>query len=131
MTEVICVLDAKAELGECPVWSADEQALYWVDIYAPSMNRLDPATGENRNWIMPDTDRIVRAAGVRWRGGGVGAMGSTCSTSTPARRRFWPRRRRVPGTRFNDGKVSPGRPVFRRHDGRGVVVAADRDAVSA
>ena len=33
MTEVICVLDANAELGECPVWSADEQALYWVDIY--------------------------------------------------------------------------------------------------
>jgi hypothetical protein len=27
VTEVICVLDAKAELGECPVWSADEQAL--------------------------------------------------------------------------------------------------------
>jgi sugar lactone lactonase YvrE len=41
VTEVICVLDAKAELGECPVWSADEQALYWVDIYAPSKNRLD------------------------------------------------------------------------------------------
>ena len=71
MTEVICVLDAKAELGECPVWSADEQALYWVDIYAPSMNRLDPATGENRNWIMPDT---IGSFGLRESGGAVVAL---------------------------------------------------------
>ena len=39
-----CMLDVKASLGECPVWSVDEQALYWVDINAPSLNRFDPAT---------------------------------------------------------------------------------------
>ena len=68
MTEVICVLDAKAELGECPVWSADEQALYWVDIYAPSMNRLDPATGENRNWIAIRNSRVrsMPTLGLAW-----------------------------------------------------------------
>ena len=27
-----CVLDIEASLGECPVWSANEQVLYWVDI---------------------------------------------------------------------------------------------------
>jgi sugar lactone lactonase YvrE len=42
-----CVLDIKASLGECPVWSAAEQVLYWVDINAPSLNRFDPATGRN------------------------------------------------------------------------------------
>ncbi len=46
-----CVLDVRASLGECPVWSVAEQALYWVDINAPSLNRFDPATG--RNTIMP------------------------------------------------------------------------------
>ena len=33
-----CVLDIRASLGECPVWSAAEQVLYWVDINAPSLN---------------------------------------------------------------------------------------------
>ena len=37
-----CVLDVRASLGECPVWSARDKALYWVDINAPSLNRFDP-----------------------------------------------------------------------------------------
>ena len=48
-----CVLDAKASLGESPVWSVAEQALYWVDINAPSLNRFDPATGRNVTMPMP------------------------------------------------------------------------------
>jgi aldose 1-epimerase len=37
-----CALDARASLGECPVWSVAEQVLYWVDINAPALNRFDP-----------------------------------------------------------------------------------------
>jgi sugar lactone lactonase YvrE len=48
-----CVLDAKAALGECPVWSTREQVLYWVDIHGPSLNRFDPATGQNTVMPMP------------------------------------------------------------------------------
>ena len=50
-----CVLDIRASLGECPVWSAAEQALYWVDINAPSLNRFDPATGRNKSMPMPES----------------------------------------------------------------------------
>ncbi len=50
-----CVLDVKASLGECPVWSAKEQVLYWVDINAPSLNRFDPATGRNAAMPMPES----------------------------------------------------------------------------
>jgi sugar lactone lactonase YvrE len=50
-----CVLDIKASLGECPVWSVDEQSLYWVDINAPSLNRFDPLTGHNTAWAMPES----------------------------------------------------------------------------
>ncbi len=46
-----CVLDVRASLGECPVWSVAEQVLYWVDINAPSLNRFDPASA--RNTVMP------------------------------------------------------------------------------
>ncbi|RYH02955.1 MAG: SMP-30/gluconolactonase/LRE family protein [Alphaproteobacteria bacterium] len=48
-----CVLAAKAELGECPLWSVEEQCLYWIDIYGKTFNRFDPATGQNRAWDMP------------------------------------------------------------------------------
>lgn len=50
-----CVLDVKAALGECPVWSARDKALYWVDINAPSLNRFEPATGRNTVMPMPES----------------------------------------------------------------------------
>src|ERR671933_1866744 len=101
MTEVRCVLDAKAELGECPVWSAEEQALYWVDIRAPALHRLDPATGENRTWAMPDR---IGSFGLRESGGAVVALrdrfalldfdsGTVTDLAAPSNH--------VPGTRFN------------------------------
>jgi len=33
------------QLGECPVWSASEQVLYWEDIDGHAIHRLDPSTG--------------------------------------------------------------------------------------
>ena len=107
MTEVTCVLDAKAELGESPVWSAAEQALYWVDIRAPALHRLDLATGGTRSWPMP---RRIGSFGLRQRGGAVVALadgfhlldfdagGLSFLAAPPSS---------APGTRFNDGKVSP------------------------
>lgn len=53
MTAVSCALETKALLGEGPVWSVREQALYWVDIRAPALHRLDPATGVDQAWPMP------------------------------------------------------------------------------
>jgi sugar lactone lactonase YvrE len=47
------VFDARAALAECPLWSVAEQKLYWVDISGRSINRFDPATGENTAWPMP------------------------------------------------------------------------------
>lgn len=112
MTEVTCVLDARAGLGECPVWSAEEQALYWVDIYAPSLNRLDPATGENRSWVMPDT---IGSFGLRQSGGAVVALrdGFYLFDFDTGRATFLAAPDHVvPGTRFNDGKVAPDGRFF-------------------
>jgi sugar lactone lactonase YvrE len=55
MSAIECLLDAKAGTGENPVWSPDEGALYWIDIRAPALHRLDPATGASRSWTMPDS----------------------------------------------------------------------------
>jgi L-arabinonolactonase len=43
--QATCVLPARAQLGECPVWSAPEARLYWVDIDGRAIHRYDPATG--------------------------------------------------------------------------------------
>jgi len=107
MTEVTCVLDARAELGECPVWSAEEQALYWVDVRAPALHRLDPATGGTRTWPLP---RRVGSFGLRESGGAVVALVEgfhLLDLDTGALTFLGGPDAHVPGTRFNDGKVSP------------------------
>jgi sugar lactone lactonase YvrE len=53
--EVRHVLDIKAELGEAPCWSQEQQALYWVDIENRTLNCFDPATGKNETWAVPAT----------------------------------------------------------------------------
>jgi sugar lactone lactonase YvrE len=42
--------DAVMQTGECPLWHPQEQALYWVDIPALTVHRLDPASGAHRSW---------------------------------------------------------------------------------
>lgn len=53
ITDVELVLDAKAALAECPLWSTAEQKLYWVDISGRTINRFDPVTASNEHWDMP------------------------------------------------------------------------------
>ena len=56
--DITCVQDARAFVAEGPVWSAADQVLWWIDIggqdHTPSLNRLNPATGESRMWPMPE-----------------------------------------------------------------------------
>lgn len=48
------VLDARASVGEVPIWSAEESALYWIDIQAPTLNRTELGSGRTRTWRFPD-----------------------------------------------------------------------------
>ena len=66
-----CVLDARASLGESPVWSVAEQALYWVDINAPALHRFDPVTGSNTTMPMP---AAIGCMALRARGGFIVAL---------------------------------------------------------
>ena len=40
------VIDTPSRIGECPVWSAEEQALYWVDSEGSAVRRM-PFAGDN------------------------------------------------------------------------------------
>ena len=53
MTEVECVWPVAAILGEGPVWSAAEEALWFVDIKAPAIHRFHPGSGAKRSWPAP------------------------------------------------------------------------------
>jgi L-arabinonolactonase len=48
MAHVEVAYEAKASLGECPVWNAREQRLYWTDVHAETINVFDPASGGNK-----------------------------------------------------------------------------------
>jgi L-arabinonolactonase len=49
------VIDSKNYLGETPVWSVGEQALYWVNCeQSPELHRWIKASGEHKVWPMPE-----------------------------------------------------------------------------
>lgn len=52
---VRCVAAVNNRLGEGVMWSAEDQAVYWVDIVPPShLYRLVPSTGQVERWPMPE-----------------------------------------------------------------------------
>jgi sugar lactone lactonase YvrE len=53
MSDAACILDGQFDLAESPVWDAARQALWFVDINAPALHRLDPATAALETWPMP------------------------------------------------------------------------------
>lgn len=57
------ILDAQNATGESPVWSAREQALYWVDIPAGKLHRWDPANDSSQSWKAPQMLACIARAG--------------------------------------------------------------------
>ncbi|RFA27182.1 hypothetical protein CAI21_15135 [Alkalilimnicola ehrlichii] len=108
MTNLRCVLDAKAAIGESPVWAADEQALYWIDILEPALYRFDPATGAQSTWLLPE---VVGSIGLRAGGGVVLALSTglhLLDLDSGALSFLAPDPEDdEPATRLNDGKVAP------------------------
>src|SRR4029077_7017559 len=52
--KVTCVLNANNYLGETPVWSVQEQALYWINCEQPSaLHRWHYASRRHDSWALP------------------------------------------------------------------------------
>ncbi|GBQ15568.1 SMP-30/gluconolactonase/LRE family protein [Swaminathania salitolerans] len=49
-----CAYDVRAQLGEGPVWIAEEKALYFVDIVNKRVHRFEPGTGKATHFDAPD-----------------------------------------------------------------------------
>ncbi|MBM3567974.1 MAG: SMP-30/gluconolactonase/LRE family protein [Alphaproteobacteria bacterium] len=90
-------------LGEGPMWHSGESALYWVDINAPSLNRIGP-DGQVRRLTLPEQ---IGSFVFRAKGGMVAAMRSGFHALDPvtgALAKLIDPEADKPGNRFNDGK---------------------------
>ncbi len=97
------VLDARADLGEGPLWDARSGELMWVDIMAGLVHRFDPESGTDRafNVKQPVSAIVTRAAGghvLALRDGFALWDGETTTLVAPIE----PQRREI---RMNDGAV--------------------------
>ncbi|MCA9955472.1 MAG: SMP-30/gluconolactonase/LRE family protein, partial [Anaerolineales bacterium] len=105
MSEVTCIWQIQALLGEGPLWVAAEKALYWVDILNRQVHRLEPASGQKRSWTFAES---ITSLALRESGGFVGtvphgfvAIDLKAGTIDP----IVTVETDLPNNRFNDGKV--------------------------
>ncbi len=54
MNTVLPISTSRDRVGESPVWSVAEQALYWVDIERQHIHRLDWASRAQSTWDLPE-----------------------------------------------------------------------------
>lgn len=130
----------RTELGECPLWSAGEQALYFVDITGRAIHRYRPS--DDSHIVLPVAED-VGCIGL-WPGGGfiagmrTGVFRLAADGTTVARLAANPE---DPATsRFNDGRTDPrgrfllgtidepkagGAARLYRYDRRGLVALLD------
>jgi len=111
------VVDARAALGEGPLWDPREQRLYWIDSLAPAVHRCDAGGGDRATWPLPEP---VGSLALREGGGAVVALKSgfhTLDFATGRVERIVDPDPGKPRLRLNDGKV----------DRRGRFVAGSMD----
>lgn len=122
------VLEARAQLGEGPLWDHRDRRLVWLDILVGEVHRLDPSTGRD------ETTRLggpVTAAGLRAQGGlvlalekGFALLPDGATSPVPV---GLPALSPDDGLRFNDGEVDAdgalwaGTMPYERQPGRGAI----------
>lgn len=104
MHEVLC--DVRCKLGEGPLWSARENAVYWVDILGQTLFRLSLDDRAVDTWSMPET--IGWVVERRDRPGFIAGLASGFHELTLQPFRLGPiadPEPDRPGNRMNDAKV--------------------------
>ena len=101
------IVDARAALGEGPVWDDRGQCLYWVDIEAGHLHRYQPQGDPDRVW---DIGCKVGAAVLRGEQDMIIATerGFELFDLPAGKTTLWVEPERdLPNNRFNDGKCDP------------------------
>lgn len=106
------LLDAKADLGEGPVWHASTQRLYWVNIIRGELHAFDPAT--RRDAVYPVHQQLGCAV-LRASGGFILGLQHGFAAFDPVRDSLTmlaDPESQTTGNRFNDGKCDPAGRLF-------------------
>ena len=101
------VLNARAELGEGPVWDTASGILYWVDLFAGVVHSYRPISGFTGS---VEVGEIIGCVVPRQSGGLLAATASGIhhlDPETGAKTRVSEIEADRPETHFNDGKVDP------------------------
>jgi D-xylonolactonase len=96
----------KDQLGEGPLWSARENALYWVDILSHALNRYSLADGAVKRWTLPE--KIGWVVERRGKPGFIAGLQSgfyELDLEPYALRAIVDPEPTLPGNRLNDAKV--------------------------
>lgn len=104
--------DTGDRLGEGTLWSARENAVYWVDILAPALNRLTLDDGAIQRWVMPEPlGWVAERAG----GGFIGGFQSGFKQFTLDPLAITPigdPEPHLPNSRMNDGKADASGAIW-------------------
>lgn len=100
------VIDARANLGEGPIWCSHTQRLYWVDINGFTVHVFDPQSGEDRSITV---GQHVGSVVPRQSGGVLVALrdGFAALDLETEQLTLLVNVDPDPRTRFNDGKCDP------------------------
>ena len=127
------LIDAHALVGEGPIWDADANVLWWVDIMSSELYAYDPQTGENREW---NVGQHVGTVVQRASGGLMLAVQDGFAAFDPASgalEMLAEPEAHLPGNRFNDGKCDPagrfwaGSMAYEDQSDQGSVYRMDTD----
>jgi sugar lactone lactonase YvrE len=109
-SQIEVAYDAAMQVGECPLWNPQQQALYWVDIEGFAVHRLGPSSGQHSVWRMTAEPSAIA---LHAEGGLVVALRSGfvhLNTDDGSVRQIAPAPYDTATTRFNDGRTdSAGR----------------------
>ena len=104
MTTPQCIWNAHAKLGEGPMWSVREQALYWVDILGHRLHRYSPSEGQHTWQFDEEVTAVAERAEVDeliiTRRHGFARFNPKTEELTP----LLQVETELPANRFNDGK---------------------------
>ncbi len=105
MTDIICVVQSRDQLGESCIWCPTTRRVWWLDILKPCLQSFEPATGKHQVYPLPGPNC---GCAVRRRSGGfVLAMPNGLHGYDPQTGAF-----------DLIGHAEPGKPANRYNDGR-------------
>jgi L-arabinonolactonase len=105
MLRIEMIVDAKAELGEGPLWDVAEQRLYWIDSLGAKFHSCDAVGDSPRTWAVPEH---IGSLALREGGGAVVSLRDgfyALDLSSGACRKLVDPDPGKPRIRMNDGKV--------------------------